>query len=919
MGFLDRVGRFIDDVLLLPDEVRESLQAGDAALEAELYEEAESIFRDVLAERPQLVRAALGLAHARDGLGDREGTLEALREARELLPEDGDLAVWTARLALEIGEHETAAAAANDAARARAENGGAPLAEACALAAWAEWRRGRPDRAARELRKALSADSSRVDLQVALVEALADARDAGGARVTASKLEASQLEAALAARVGRALLRTGSHLDARPFLEIAAQTGEPSAQIALARDALGRGSLDEAERLARETVAKGVGAEALHVLAEVLVARDQLAEAAQAFAAAASMSGNVELHREAARIAPREEAEVYVQALRDASPGDPVAAAVQAWVNGEAAEGDEPRACLARAKASLDAGDPLGALQALDAFDRSGSKGDREEGRELRRNALRAQWTVDGELDLATAIGAVERFATEHGIDDVARRARALSEELDRPLLLAVLGEFNAGKSTLINAFIGSDVAPMGIVPTTATLNVLRSGAEKLVRVIKRNGSTREGSHEQLKSILKDIEALGVDAKGGESVDRVEIILPSETLEKVWILDAPGTNALDEEHERLAKEAARRADAVLWVFDAAQAGKLTETRIHEALRAQGRRVVPVLNKVDRLREGELDEVERVVRQGFGEAPLNISARSALKARLADDEDAYVASGFPALLESLERAVFSKSRQLKHAACAGRLAAELDAALATERKEHEARRRRREALGARTESLLGARADAALAVDDALRALEKDLDAAFESAADEVLNFVRPRAHQFASHGVHPEDRAFLAQLLERRLRASLEGCERRVIARLRALLAEADADADALEELDLQIGSRTRPALAAFWGFQRGVLAGGALNHFFESVLPRANLQREPLAAALAAARVSPRDELRPALQEAIGELVQALVGEASEAIEALEREADRVTNTVFGPMRTLREVLGEAGGLPQS
>lgn len=917
MGLLDRVGRFIDDVLLLPDEVRESLQAGDHALENELYEEAESIFRDVLAERPQLARAAIGLAHARDGLGDREGTLEALREARQLLPEDGDLAVWTARLALDVGQHELAAAAAHDASRARAEQGGAPLAEACALAAWAEWRRGRPDRAARELRKALSADSSRSDLQVALVEALADARDWGGARATAARLDASDLDAALAARVGRALLRAGSHLDARPFLEVAAATGEPSAQIALARDALSRGSLDEAERLARETVAKGVGAEALTVLAEVLVVREQFGEAAQAYAAAASMSASVDLFRQAARIAPRDEAETYAQALEDASENDPVAAALRAWATGTSIDGDEPRACLARARVALNQGDPKSALDALDAFDRSGTRVDRDEGRMLRRDALRAQWTVEGELDLATAIVAVERFASEHGIEDVARRARALREELDRPLLLAVLGEFNAGKSTLINAFIGSDVAPMGIVPTTATLNVLRSGAQKLVRVIKRNGSTREGSHDQLKSILKDIEALGIDAKGGESVDRVEIILPSETLEKVWILDAPGTNALDAEHERLAKEAARRADAVLWVFDAAQAGKLTETVIHEALRAQGRRVVPVLNKVDRLREGELDEVEKVVREGFGESPRNISAKAALKARLAEDQDAYVASGFPALLQSLEETVFSKSRTLKHAACAGRLAAELDAALATESEERESRKQRHDSMVARTETLLGARADAALAVDDALRTLESDLDSAFESAADEVLNFVRPRAHQFASHGVHPEDRAFLAQLLERRLRSSLEACERRMIARLRALLAAPQASSDALADLDLEIRSRTRPALAAFWGFQRGVLAGGALSHFFESVLPRANLDRAELASALAAARVSPRDELRPALQEAIGDLVQALVGEVETAMRTLDQEADRVANTVFGPMRTLREVLGEAGGLP--
>ncbi|HJL25469.1 MAG TPA: hypothetical protein RMH80_24885, partial [Polyangiaceae bacterium LLY-WYZ-15_(1-7)] len=99
MGILDKVERFIDDVLLLPDDVRDALEAGDAALEAELFGEAEKVFLEILAERPQLARAAVGLAHARRGLGDVAGTLAALMEARALLPEDADLAIWTARLA----------------------------------------------------------------------------------------------------------------------------------------------------------------------------------------------------------------------------------------------------------------------------------------------------------------------------------------------------------------------------------------------------------------------------------------------------------------------------------------------------------------------------------------------------------------------------------------------------------------------------------------------------------------------------------------------------------------------------------------------------------------------------------------------------------------------------------------------------
>ncbi len=36
------------------------------------------------------------------------------------------------------------------------------------------------------------------------------------------------------------------------------------------------------------------------------------------------------------------------------------------------------------------------------------------------------------------------------------------------------MGEFNAGKSSFVNVLAGEAVAPTGVTPTTATVNVLR-------------------------------------------------------------------------------------------------------------------------------------------------------------------------------------------------------------------------------------------------------------------------------------------------------------------------------------------------------------------------------------------------------------------------------------------------------------
>ena len=61
-----------------------------------------------------------------------------------------------------------------------------------------------------------------------------------------------------------------------------------------------------------------------------------------------------------------------------------------------------------------------------------------------------------------------------HALDATAKVAE-LAVERSRPLRLCrIVGEFNAGKSTFINAVIGADIAPTGILPTTATLHHLR-------------------------------------------------------------------------------------------------------------------------------------------------------------------------------------------------------------------------------------------------------------------------------------------------------------------------------------------------------------------------------------------------------------------------------------------------------------
>jgi hypothetical protein len=105
------------------------------------------------------------------------------------------------------------------------------------------------------------------------------------------------------------------------------------------------------------------------------------------------------------------------------------------------------------------------------------------------------------------------------------------------------------------------------------------------------------------------------------------------------------------------------------------------------------------------------------------------------------------------------------------------------------------------------------------------------------------------------------------------------------------------------------------PPVAAFGGFQAGLLSGGALRRFFDEVLPTATLSVRPIADALGQARAHPREGLRPALESAIAELSRGLERDVASALEGAGRDWERLRAQTYEPLRALHEVLEELVG----
>ncbi len=243
-------------------------------------------------------------------------------------------------------------------------------------------------------------------------------------------------------------------------------------------------------------------------------------------------------------------------------------------------------------------------------------------------------------------------------LSDVAEKvgAKSLRERVERDLVkkleedrfhLVVVGEFNHGKSSFVNALLGETALAVGVTPTTAAIHHLRYSDTPEAHVVYSSGKRESLAFGDVKKF-----AVG----GGESTDKVdflEIGYPAPILkERILLVDTPGVNDLSLQRSDITYSYIPRADAVLFLLDAGQILKESE-RIFlqdKLLKASRDKIVFVITKWDILSVDEQKEAldyARTQLKNLVKDPLvfPISAETALSGKMAE-------SGMPELLAHL---------------------------------------------------------------------------------------------------------------------------------------------------------------------------------------------------------------------------------------------------------------------------
>jgi small GTP-binding protein len=180
-------------------------------------------------------------------------------------------------------------------------------------------------------------------------------------------------------------------------------------------------------------------------------------------------------------------------------------------------------------------------------------------------------------------------------------------QQADDFFLLVVVGEFNAGKSRLINALLGEPLLKEGVTPTTTAINLIRYGEQPERSGMKNNVNL--------------------------------FFAPVELLKEISIVDTPGTNAIIREHEAITAQFVPRSDLILFITSADRPFTESERLFLEKIHAWGKKIILILNKIDLFETPEdREEVIQFIKDNaqklLGLTPVifPVSARDALDAK-----------------------------------------------------------------------------------------------------------------------------------------------------------------------------------------------------------------------------------------------------------------------------------------------
>ena len=196
---------------------------------------------------------------------------------------------------------------------------------------------------------------------------------------------------------------------------------------------------------------------------------------------------------------------------------------------------------------------------------------------------------------------------------------------LDKKTTIAFVGEFSAGKTSIVNRILSQDnpnipKLPVSTKATTAIPTYIAGGNAVSYSFISGDGQRKVIWEDTFKKVSKEI----LDqVKGVSSLIKYFVMTyQNKNLNGISILDTPGFSSNDSEDRERTIDVINECDALFWVFDV-NAGTINRSSISVIKEKLNKPLYIVINKVDTKPESEIRKVEQLIKTTLAESGLQV--------------------------------------------------------------------------------------------------------------------------------------------------------------------------------------------------------------------------------------------------------------------------------------------------------
>lgn len=201
-------------------------------------------------------------------------------------------------------------------------------------------------------------------------------------------------------------------------------------------------------------------------------------------------------------------------------------------------------------------------------------------------------------------------LAKKYDLEQVGRIIESAQEiHESKHIDVAILGQFKAGKSSLINSLINRDILPTGVIPVTAIISELFYSPSDQIIIKYLHGKEKQITADQLKDYVTE----AANPNNGKQVASAYIGIPEmKLLQGIRLIDTPGLGSIFVNNTETTQQWSPQTTIALIVISAERPLSEQDKQLLEKIKRYSYKTYCVLSKVDLFTDDQISQITQFV-------------------------------------------------------------------------------------------------------------------------------------------------------------------------------------------------------------------------------------------------------------------------------------------------------------------